>query len=76
MTDVRIGSIRIRADNFSPEEGRQLGARVGALLSAELASGAGARRDVGLLQARAIAQPGQTVEQVAAEVVTAILGAM
>lgn len=76
MADVHIGSIRIRAGNLNPDQGRQLGTRVAALLAEALAGGYAARRDVGVLQARVTARTGQTLEGLATQVVTAILEAM
>ena len=76
MQDIQIGTIRVRAENLTPEQGQQLGERIAALLVAQLAQGDVARRDVGQLRARVNAQGGETVEQLAAQVVSAIVEAL
>jgi hypothetical protein len=76
MTDIHIGGIRVRTQNLTPAQGQQLGERIATLLSQQLASGEVARRDVGHLQARVTVQGGETVEQLAAQVVRAIIEGM
>jgi len=76
MTDIHIGSIRVRTENLTPAQGQQLGERIAALLTDQLASGEVARRDLGQLRARVTVQGGETVDQLAAQVVRAILQGM
>ncbi|MBV9791427.1 MAG: hypothetical protein JOZ51_24740 [Chloroflexi bacterium] len=76
MQDIQIGTIRVRAENLTPAQGQQLGERIAALLVAQLAQGDVARRDVGQLRARVNAQGCETVEQLAAQVVSAIVAAL
>jgi hypothetical protein len=76
MTNIHIGDIRVRAANLTPAQGQQLGERIAALLTDQLAGSDVARRDVGHLQARVTVQGGETVDQLAAQVVKAIIEGM
>ncbi len=73
MTDVHIGGLRVRVEDLTPAQGQQLGERIAAMLSEELASGGAAHRDVGHVRARVTVQGGETVDQLAARVVRTIL---
>lgn len=76
MQDIEIGTIRVRAENLTPAQGQQLGERIAALLVEQLAQGDVARRDVGHLRARVDARGGESVELLAAQVVSAIIAAL
>lgn len=76
MQDIEIGTIRVRAENLTPAQGQQLGERIAALLVEQLAQGDVGRRDVGHLRARVESRGGETVEQLAAQVVSAIIAAL
>ena len=76
MTDVHIDGIRVRVGGLTSAQGRQLGARIASLLTDELAGGSGAPRDVGQMQVRVSAKASDTVDHLAAQVVTAIIRAM
>jgi hypothetical protein len=76
MTDIHIGGIRIRAENLTPTQGQQLGERIAMMLSEALVNGDAAPRDVAMVQARVKTQGGESIDQLAAQVVSAILQAM
>ena len=76
MSDIRIGTIRVRVDDLTPAQGQQLGERIAALLGQRLADDGAATRDVGFIRARMTRQGGETVDQLAVRVVGAIVEAM
>ncbi len=76
MSDIRIGTIRVRVDDLTPAQGQQLGESIAVLLGQRLADGGAAPRDVGFIRARMTRQGGETVEQLAVRVAGAIVEAM
>lgn len=76
MQDLQIGSIRVRAENLTPDQGQQLGERIAALLVEQLAQGDVAQREVGHVRARVTARGGESVELLAMQVVAAIIAAL
>lgn len=76
MSDLNIGSIRVRVDNLTPAQGQQLGERIAALLGQRLADDQVSRRDVGLIRARVATNGSETMDQLAARVVGAIIEGM
>ena len=75
MTDIHIGSIRVRAEDLTPAQGEVLGARIADLLGEALAEGGG-QRDVGLIRIHVAVQGDENVDQLANEVVRAVIGAL
>ncbi|GIK29729.1 MAG: hypothetical protein IT298_17475 [Chloroflexi bacterium] len=71
--EVHIGGIRVRIDGLSPEQGRQLGDRVGSLLSQRLTERAAPSRSLSVVQARVQASQTDSLDRVADQVVQAII---
>ncbi|MBK9124073.1 MAG: hypothetical protein IPM16_13290 [Chloroflexi bacterium] len=71
--EVHIGGIRVRVDGLTPEQGRQLGDRVGALLTQRLTESASPSRSLSVVQARVQADRADSLDRVAERVVQAII---
>ncbi|AEB09648.1 hypothetical protein [Desulfobacca acetoxidans] len=74
--DIHIGNIRVRAQNLTPAQGRQLGERIGTLLAERLARGEVLPREAGRIWARVSGRGNETMEQLAVQVVRTIIEGM